>query len=455
VSTRSWALDIYCLVPYFILSCDGGGIRGLLPALLVQRLQRDLGLLDRTSLLAGTSAGGLISLALAAGIPVEKVVELFEKNGATIFTPFSGPAAPAAHKEWLLRKVVESFEGIWDKLRDDVESLFFVKYNNTGLKSLLGSMLPAGPLSGLKQVMVTTFQLDAPSGNWQPIVISNLPGASGGETQPIDAALCTSAAPTYFPPYDHPAYGYCVDGGVFANNPSAVAIAMALQAGVALSDICVLSLGTGTSPMAMKIVPRTAAMDAAVLDAANAGGAAAIGAHGRRAGRRHVPGRAIASRQLPAGQRSAAVADRAGRLSRRSANGGRGQQLHENAGLAGRRRLGTPAARLTRTPLQAAHKHGRRSRNSARRRRAEGTLALAWRGQFVKSPPEILRALWLRTQTARRHPARRSSRRWPSSIPSKKARTTMRRSHASLSLFCSLWVIKWAFSPFAQLAAGG
>lgn len=255
MSTRSWALDIYCLVPYFILSCDGGGIRGLLPALLVQRLQRDLGLLDRTSLFAGTSAGGLISLALAAGIPVEKVVELFEKNGATIFTPFSGPAAPAAHKEWLLRKVVESFEGIWDKLRDDVESLFFVKYNNTGLKSLLGSMLPAGPLSGLKQVMVTTFQLDAPSGTWQPIVISNLPGASGGETQPIDAALCTSAAPTYFPPYDHPAYGYCVDGGVFANNPSALAIAMALQAGVALSDICVLSLGTGTSPMAMKIVP--------------------------------------------------------------------------------------------------------------------------------------------------------------------------------------------------------
>lgn len=55
----------------------------------------------------------------------------------------------------------------------------------------------------------------------------------------------TSAAPTYFPTYQH-----YIDGGVVANNPSMSALAQALDAGTGnqlLTDISLLSIGTGTN----------------------------------------------------------------------------------------------------------------------------------------------------------------------------------------------------------------
>ncbi len=74
-------------------------------------------------------------------------------------------------------------------------------------------------------------------------------------TYPVDAALSTSAAPTYFPPYQHPTFGYCIDGGVYANNPGCMAIASALKSGVALSDIVMLSIGTGANPENVQVSP--------------------------------------------------------------------------------------------------------------------------------------------------------------------------------------------------------
>ncbi|MFM2026060.1 MAG: hypothetical protein RLZZ339_775 [Cyanobacteriota bacterium] len=74
----------------------------------------------------------------------------------------------------------------------------------------------------------------------------------------IDAALCTSAAPVYFPPYKHPTYGLCIDGGVFANNPSTLALARVLGSGIlkdrnlAIEDIRILSVGTGQTHNRMR-----------------------------------------------------------------------------------------------------------------------------------------------------------------------------------------------------------
>ena len=49
-----------------IVSCDGGGIRGLIVALLLQQLNSEYpDFLGRTYLHAGTSTGGIISLAMA------------------------------------------------------------------------------------------------------------------------------------------------------------------------------------------------------------------------------------------------------------------------------------------------------------------------------------------------------------------------------------------------------
>ena len=120
------------------------------------------------------------------------------------------------------------------------------------------SFIPGNPtLNSLpNKVMVTTLQLavNLPSGtSWNPLIINNLKNSDTGETLLYDAALSTSAAPVYFPPYFHPAYGWCSDGGLFANNPSPQAVALAIQNGVAISDIALLSIGTGFTNASLQI----------------------------------------------------------------------------------------------------------------------------------------------------------------------------------------------------------
>lgn len=73
-------------MPYRILSFDGGGMRGYLTLLLLERLtEARPGLLERADLLAGTSSGGLIALCLAAGRSPTHVRETFENCAPSIF----------------------------------------------------------------------------------------------------------------------------------------------------------------------------------------------------------------------------------------------------------------------------------------------------------------------------------------------------------------------------------
>ena len=60
--------------PFIILSCDGGGVRGVITAKLLQSL--DPAFLQSVSLFAGTSTGSIIALGLAAGVPIGTIVSL-------------------------------------------------------------------------------------------------------------------------------------------------------------------------------------------------------------------------------------------------------------------------------------------------------------------------------------------------------------------------------------------
>src|SRR5205085_2296833 len=132
------------------------------------------------------------------------------------------PGSPLLGKRFRVRGSGDPWwSWVMTHLGEIVDEILYVKYTNAGLQQLLEALLPKTPLGQLsKSVLVTTFQLDDPStGNWAPITISNLPNDPAAATYPVDAALSTSVAPTYFPPYRHPTFGYCIDGGVFANNP--------------------------------------------------------------------------------------------------------------------------------------------------------------------------------------------------------------------------------------------
>ncbi len=70
-----------------ILSIDGGGIRGLIPAIFLEAIEKSTNknIWEYFDLICGTSTGGIIALAIAAGVPMEKIREFYEKKGNLIF----------------------------------------------------------------------------------------------------------------------------------------------------------------------------------------------------------------------------------------------------------------------------------------------------------------------------------------------------------------------------------
>ena len=231
---------------YLVLACDGGGMRGYLSSLLLQALDQDFDVFgpnnSNIDLYAGTSTGGLIALALAYGKTVDDLVDLYQNSGAAIFTPLKSQAICALSLSQALATATAGIKGLWQSL-----------FNNTGatsVRSVVENFIPGNPsLNALpNKVLVTTFQLAAEletGTSWNPLVIDNLGDTAIALTKLYDAALSTSAAPVYFPPYRHPTFGWCSDGGLFANNPAPQAVARLIESGVPISNISLLSVGTG------------------------------------------------------------------------------------------------------------------------------------------------------------------------------------------------------------------
>ncbi len=216
---------------YRILSLDGGGIRGVLTASLLDRLEAACpGFLAQVDLFAGTSTGGILALGLAAGLTPADCRRLYVAEGGFIFSNSTA------------RAVLE------------LGNLAGPRYDNDNLKRALLDEFVDMTLADLpRRVLIASFSVDnhpaSPAAwrTWKPKFFHNYPGPeSDGAQRVVDVALRTSAAPTYFPMYQE-----FVDGGVSANNPSMCALAQALNAptgGQKLDDIRLLSLGTGLRP---------------------------------------------------------------------------------------------------------------------------------------------------------------------------------------------------------------
>lgn len=212
--------------PYRILSLDGGGFRGLLPAALLARLARaEPGLLDRVDLFAGTSTGAILALGLASGMSPSDAVALYEEDGPEIF------ACRPVHAVLSAGYATAA------------------KYSNRALRRALERVFGGKTLGDLeRRVLVASFDLEAQPPDrsrprmWKAKFFHNFPGPdSDASERLVDVALRSSAAPVYFPAYQ----GY-IDGGVVATNPGVCALAQVLRAGVAeLGELALLSLGTG------------------------------------------------------------------------------------------------------------------------------------------------------------------------------------------------------------------
>jgi patatin-like phospholipase/acyl hydrolase len=213
---------------YRIVSLDGGGLRGVITAKLLERLEiAHPGFLSQVDLFAGTSTGGILALGLAAGLTPNRLMQLYTGAAAKVFA-----------------------DSLWDDVRDLV-MLTGANYSNQHLKKAVLDLIGEITLGDLeKRVLISSFELDNDPQTpdvprtWKPKFFHNFPGDdSDADQKVVDVALRTSAAPAYFPIYQ----GY-VDGGVVANNPSMCALAQALSpdmGGQELEQVTLLSVGTG------------------------------------------------------------------------------------------------------------------------------------------------------------------------------------------------------------------
>lgn len=208
--------------PLNILSIDGGGIRGVYSAYLLQRIHEEYGVdfAERFDLIAGTSTGSIIAAGLATGIPIADIVGLYENHGDTIFY------RPWWSTDWL----------------HSAQKLFSSSYDNATLKSILDEKFTCKRLSDARTGLVI------PATNIGDGVVHVQKSSYDSSfvrdptTKIADAVLASCSAPTYFNPHKIGPY-MLADGGLWANNPTLVAIIDAKRRlGAELDDLHVLPL---------------------------------------------------------------------------------------------------------------------------------------------------------------------------------------------------------------------
>jgi patatin-like phospholipase/acyl hydrolase len=207
-----------------VLAIDGGGIRGLIPALVLAEIEHRTGrrMATLVDLIAGTSTGGILGCALAKPdpLPAAEIAGIYEQEGPLIF-----------HRSLL--KTITSADGNLDE-----------RYDDDGLMSALRRYLGDTRLGDATvPLLITAYDIEAR----RAVVLRS---ADDPTVTMVDAARASAAAPTYFEPV-RVAGRALIDGGVFAINPAMVAFAERA------ADLDVLaSLGTGehTRPLPLETV---------------------------------------------------------------------------------------------------------------------------------------------------------------------------------------------------------
>ncbi len=234
---------------FAILSIDGGGVRGIIPSIFLATLKDMLenrGLKKPYhkvfELMAGTSTGGLISLALSA--------PLYKTPNGNLYAPEGGvipQKLPQLYETMADRAFPGNRQYVWRTIRQ----FFTSKYSAASFQTILFELFGTCTIkNALTNLLLTSFDMKS----MQPVFMKKRTTEAGGETDPdffmVDAALATTSVPTYFPPahvmsVDDSA-NYClVDGGIFCINPSMSALTEARKISPE-SEYILLSLGTGT-----------------------------------------------------------------------------------------------------------------------------------------------------------------------------------------------------------------
>jgi patatin-like phospholipase/acyl hydrolase len=213
--------------PFRILSIDGGGTCGILPAAVLAELERRFlggrSIVGYFDMIAGTSTGGIIALALGVGMTAAAIRDLYIERGGLIFPP----------RGWASRQLLQ------------LRRLVRYGYDAKALETELTRIFHARVLGN------STVRLCIPSfeGRHGEPWIYKTPHHPDyrldRHEKMVKVGLATAAAPTFFRSLEHDGY-MMVDGGLWANNPVMNAVIDALACfDVDRRQVQVLSLGCG------------------------------------------------------------------------------------------------------------------------------------------------------------------------------------------------------------------
>ncbi len=212
----------YLIMTKYILSVDGGGIRGIIPAIILAEIEKRTRrtIAEIFHLMAGTSTGGIVVAGLCKKdkpqYSANDLVEFYREYGPYIF------------KSSFLRRSIFSWLNCTQYPHKNIESVLDKYFGEDILKNTLS------------KVLITSYDIH----NNRPFFFKSW---KEGNIKLKDALRAATAAPTYFIPKHlkiDQIDRVLVDGGIFANNPAACAYASGKKL-FPNDDILLLSIGTG------------------------------------------------------------------------------------------------------------------------------------------------------------------------------------------------------------------
>ncbi|WP_127718247.1 CBASS cGAMP-activated phospholipase [Halobacteriovorax sp. HLS] len=241
--------------PFRALSLDGGGMRGLYTAAVLNSLSERFGngsALDigkGFDLISGTSTGAILATAIASGVPVKEVIKLYKDQGPTIF---SNPIPQTKFKKimWGLGNLSKPANG------------------NENLSSALTNIFKTetiGELFNRRKIPLCVASVNIATHKPRVFKTSHDPEKSADDQRLLrDICLATSAAPIILPiagvpdPLTDGELSHFVDGGLWANNPILITLVEALSIAEPDQEIQIISIGTCPPPSGSSLIPKEA-----------------------------------------------------------------------------------------------------------------------------------------------------------------------------------------------------
>ena len=215
-----------------VLSISGGGIRGLIPAIILQEIEKrtDMRISECCDLISGNSTGGIISCLLTTPniknrpkYSAGQIVNMYKEFGREVF-------------KRNIARIIFSFGG-----------LIANKYSYKPLEKLLKDYFQITRLSdATTNLLIPSYQIsNTPFPHF--FKSTHAKASYSKEKNPFlwQCARSTSAASSYFRPYKFNNELTFIDGGLFANNPSMCAYSQAKKMWGDEEKIVLISLGTG------------------------------------------------------------------------------------------------------------------------------------------------------------------------------------------------------------------